>query len=609
MLNPESDRLYYGEQLTPPDGYTFDSAIATTYSLDLDALLAVPIALCFHDTLDGDLKGEKLALLEAIGQLKGRLKVFYQKGNIHLPPQFNRLYTLLEPCLHAIVPNGGAFSSFHPKLWLLRFASIEQSNQRPKICYRLIVLSRNLTFDRSWDVAVTLDGHMGKSKSKISESQSGLDFLKTLLSLDKKFEPATDMVKELDYIVWDVPAQFKASQFLAGGAGYGSPLFFDHDQFDELLIVSPFIKSTGGGVSALNWLENVAPADKRYLFSRAEELNAVGKEKLAGWHCFSLNELIVNGEERNEVYDSSSGEMPNKQDLHAKLLISQLGKKVCWHVGSANATAAALGDQIKASPRNTETMLRLEGDASKVGVGVLLAQLTSTEHGSLFVEHKFQPINIETVDSLKHLLRQTVHQLISAKWNLKAELNDSDQTFSLHLGVTLVEPLSNCVSVFVKQLAIPDDKSLSEKMFWDKVALINISSFIPVVVKVNDSELETKLLIEAELEIEGGDSRHQSILKELVNSPQKVLSYLRLLLQFKSGGGKNSPGRKKAIGNGESDFILSDELILEELLIASSRHPDVLKRVSATLKRLQKAAVPIPEEFAKLWKHFEKGLR
>ena len=80
MLEPKNDRLCYGEQLIPPDGFDFDAAIATTYSLDLNALLAVPIALCFRNTLDGDLKGEKLALLEAIGQVKGRLKVFYQIG-------------------------------------------------------------------------------------------------------------------------------------------------------------------------------------------------------------------------------------------------------------------------------------------------------------------------------------------------------------------------------------------------------------------------------------------------------------------------------------------------------------------------------------------------
>ena len=66
MLAPESNRLDYGEQLNPPEGYELDAAIATSYSVDLNTLLAVPIALCFNDTLDGDLKGEKLALLEAL---------------------------------------------------------------------------------------------------------------------------------------------------------------------------------------------------------------------------------------------------------------------------------------------------------------------------------------------------------------------------------------------------------------------------------------------------------------------------------------------------------------------------------------------------------------
>ena len=110
MLKPEVDRLDYGQQLIPPEGYELNVAIASTYSLDLNALLAVPIALCFSDTLDGDLKGEKLALFEAIGQLKDKLRVFYQKGNIATPSTYNRLFTLLEPCLQPVIPEGGVFS-------------------------------------------------------------------------------------------------------------------------------------------------------------------------------------------------------------------------------------------------------------------------------------------------------------------------------------------------------------------------------------------------------------------------------------------------------------------------------------------------------------------
>ena len=74
MLTPNQCRFDYGKNLQPPPGFDLDAAIATSYSLDLNALLAIPIALCFRDTLEGDLKGEKIALFEALEQLKGKLK-------------------------------------------------------------------------------------------------------------------------------------------------------------------------------------------------------------------------------------------------------------------------------------------------------------------------------------------------------------------------------------------------------------------------------------------------------------------------------------------------------------------------------------------------------
>ena len=103
MLNPKAERVDYGWELRPPEGYELDSAIAATYTLDLDALLSVPVALCFHDTLEGEIQGERLALLEAVGQLKGRLKVFYQAGKIKLPSSYNRLFALLEPWLLSLI--------------------------------------------------------------------------------------------------------------------------------------------------------------------------------------------------------------------------------------------------------------------------------------------------------------------------------------------------------------------------------------------------------------------------------------------------------------------------------------------------------------------------
>ena len=55
MLNPNNDRIDYGMILSPPDGYTLDFAIGTTYSLDLDALVGACISLGLSEDMDSTL--------------------------------------------------------------------------------------------------------------------------------------------------------------------------------------------------------------------------------------------------------------------------------------------------------------------------------------------------------------------------------------------------------------------------------------------------------------------------------------------------------------------------------------------------------------------------
>ena len=310
MLNPKSERVDYGWELRPPEGYELDSAIAATYTLDLDALLSVPVALCFHDTLEGEIQGERLALLEALGQLNGRLKVFYQAGKIKLPASYNRLFALLEPWLQPVMPGNVAYSSFHPKFWLLRYTA----PKRP-IRYRLIVLSRNLTFDRSWDLALSLDGEV--SRESIDSAHQGWDELvRDLLLQDPSFEPGKLIRKELGRINWHPPENFRDPRILAGGPGYGRPLDMLSPN-DSILVVSPFLKDSVGGVGALDELPQRAPEGNRWLFSRGEELDEIGPEKLEDWSCFSINTDVVDGEERLEMGT-------DRQNLHANLPMRQL---------------------------------------------------------------------------------------------------------------------------------------------------------------------------------------------------------------------------------------------------------------------------------------------
>ena len=53
---------------------------------------------------------------------------------------------------------------FHPKIWVLRFLD---RSEEPS--YRLLVLSRNLTGDRSWDTILWLDGRPEERPLAINE--------------------------------------------------------------------------------------------------------------------------------------------------------------------------------------------------------------------------------------------------------------------------------------------------------------------------------------------------------------------------------------------------------------------------------------------------------
>jgi hypothetical protein len=593
MLNPKAERVDYGWELRPPEGYELDSAIAATYTLDLDALLSVPVALCFHDTLEGEIQGERLALLEAVGQLNGRLKVFYQAGKIKLPSSYNRLFALLEPWLQPVMPGNVAYSTFHPKFWLLRYTA----PKRP-VRYRLIVLSRNLTFDRSWDLALSMDGEVS-SESLYSTHQGWEALVKDLLLQDPSFEPGKVIRKELGRINWQPPENFKDPRILAGGPGYGRPLDLLSPN-DSILVVSPFLKDSVGGIGALDELAYRAPEGKRWLLSRGEELDDIGPEKLEGWSCLSINSDVVDGEERLEM---GAG----RQNLHAKLIVVERGQTCHWHLGSANATTAALGN-AGADPRNTELMVRLTGKSKAIGPAALLAQWVDKENPSngLFVEHRFEEREETEGESERDLFRVLSFDLVKANWTLSAREAESDPTlFELELSIDEMPKLPEGLSVEVGLLPVRKSyRCLEHAICWNNLNINQLSAFLAVRITSQASSETEYLVIQTDLDLPAGTNRERRIIEQLVDTEDKFLNYIRLLLQrhpdknewfsFDTAGGQA----------GALATLLGDSPIFEQLMLAAARDTEALERIQKMIDRLEGTSVPVPERFAQLWRHF-----
>ena len=609
MLLPDKDRLDYGEQLIPPEGYELTNAIATTYSLDLNTLLTVPIAMCFRHTLEGSVEHMRIALLEALATLDDKLTVFYQKGNIKLPDKYNSLFGLLEKSLVPVVPNAGesssAFSSFHPKLWLLRFESPDESKN---VKYRLIVLSRNLTFDRSWDLSAVING---ESRGFRKPSNWPLiHFFDQLYSssAESAFENVIDR-EELVKVLWKRPDNIKDIGFL-------STLFDEENQRQSpidlapgnqaMLAVSPFIRGGGSNVDALNWLATFAPQEQCYLFSRKEELDIAGRDALAGWQCYAFNEHLVDAEENEEMELSSFAE--NDLNLHAKLLVvDETDSTSSWHLGSANTTQAAMGDGLR-PPRNSEFMMRLTGAKGQLGVHSLIGQWVN-EHGTgLFVKHQFSDLEATEEPVSDNEQRLLEFSLIEADWQLTVDSSNADHGDSEYTLIMLGPQIHipDDYQVNVSTLSAAQYRQLAEEVVWDNLNPTQISALLHFEI-VQNGIVVKHLVVQADITFHCELDRRKAITNDLFENRSQFLEYIAFLLLIDPDKQDLFTHADRQLGESSVEAILSkDSVIYEKLLKAAATSPETLERIDRLQAQADQAI--IPEEFTMLWRVFSQLL-
>ena len=245
MLKPD-ERAHLLELLRPPAGCQLDCAVGTTFSLDLLSALMLPLSFAFFDweREDGQPRADPLALLEALRRYGDRFTVFCQAGQIRLPSKYPPLVTFLEPCIYEVQPRDDE-GVFHPKVWALRFISEDGA-----IRYRVLCLSRNLTFDRCWDTVVALDGELVDRSNAIAANHPLGDFIAALPQLalrrvsPERRQGIMKMADELRRVRFTWPEGFDERQcrFWVAGLDDQGASPFDMRR-DQSLIVSPFLSN------------------------------------------------------------------------------------------------------------------------------------------------------------------------------------------------------------------------------------------------------------------------------------------------------------------------------------------------------------------------------
>ena len=600
MLDVKKHRLDYGAMLIPPSGYRLAKAIAATYTLDLNTLLSIPVALFFSQTLEGNFETERVQLLEAIQRCPEVLRIYHQRGKIHVPRKHNRLYGLLEPCVVGILPDN-AYTSFHPKVWVLRY---EHDNQ--PTMYRVIVLSRNLTYDRSWYIAGHLDGEVTEERQ--ARNQPLASFVSHLLS-HEGFDGDRKFVADLRRVHFLPPAGFSNnfSFHPVGIDGYLNPIVSQTGS--RAICISPFVHDE----AVRTVRENVA--DELLLFGCREELHRLKPESLSGIRTFCISDLIVDGESQEQGEDGG-GEQA-EQNLHAKLYVYQGNtSSVSWFLGSANATRAAF-------ERNIEFLLELRGSSAAAQLDRLKdGLLGADEKCGVFQEYQppQEPIDDSERKKLEEKLRLLEFAVLKHMDIQRAEVTPSENeaNFDLHLvldpGPGTWHELKVTVSPFNADAAEPQElpPGCVTTLTFQNINESNLSRFLRFDIWQGSDRLRSFLTKVAIVGLP--ETRVSRILRSIINSRDRFFEYLRFLLA--DDADKEQVGTepdKRGKSNDETASIWdTSSPIFEHLLLSASRSPRRLKAIDDVIEQLRKEDEEdptrrvVPQEFLEFWEAFKQ---
>lgn len=583
--------------LKPPPGFELVRGIGTTYSLDLNALLSIPVALVFAQTLEGDVSATRFQILEGIRRLSKTVKVYHQKGQLHIPKQFNWLFAYLEDVLSPVLPSQ-AYASFHPKVWILKY----HNRAETKSLFRVIVLSRNLTYDRSWDVAAFLEGEVGDNP--IAGNKALADFA-TWLNNKDPFDEAEDFIRDLKAADFRPPDGFDSHVFHPIGIdGYTSnPVF--QKRGDKGVVISPFLDE-----NAIKVIQNQIEVDKLTVFSNKEDLDSLTNSTLEKCDSYYLAEMIRDGE--SAFSETDDGSEPQQQNLHAKVFLFEEKNHSQLLLGSSNASLAA-------RDRNTEFMIELIGNSD---YSKLFRDLTGVDgkSGPFFHYQRHEDQDHQSKDdAITQKLRELEYRLLKAPIVGRLEKRERSDNYDLYLEINLtrVQPIGGAAisvqplgkSNLYRRLSLGEKVKLSFK----NIDVLHLSQFLQFKIEQR-GKLYHQFLVH--IKIKGiPKDRLSSLFKAIIDSQDKFFEYLRFLLAGEIT--KDDILREfqeypeHAKNHADVDSWFHELPIYESMLEAASRNPKKLIEVDAIIDRLSKDSdmdSVIPPAFLNFWQQFKRAV-
>ena len=602
MLNPNNDRLDYGQVLAPPVNYKLDFAIGTTYSLDLDALVGACIALGLAEETDSDLMKNPVCLLEALRATGDKVALFCEGGQIHLPGNVTSLYILLEkmvfPVTTAKRKGVAKYPSFHPKFWLIRYV-----DEKNNYLYRAVVLSRNLTFDRSWDVTFCMDGK--KTSAETVKNNPVGDFISYLIKQLPETDYAAEKQKKMKSVIRELKnvefsldsKEFTDFDFIPFGIGnqYGSnqkPLYtLLEDSFHEAFIMSPFLSS--GVIKNFNerskWMEHA----EYVLITRASELGKLKPSDCSNFEIYTMKDAVVDGE---GLISEETSDI-QKQDIHAKIYMLRKGSDSSLYLGSLNASHNALHG-------NVEFMIKLHSKNRYLNLTKMKESLFGTDEAeSPFQLAQFNNKQIDEVEEKANLLDGVIKDI--NRKALGAVIKENGERFDVSVSF---EPTSSGYEISVSPLLSKKTATMAETVVFTDLELTQLSEFYKISVSDGSQTVSRVIMIPTE---NMPDDREKAVVSSVVNDKKCFYRYIAFLL-----GDNLVVSALESMDMNESESSASQNhnkpiqlpALYEKMLHAAATNPERFKEIEYLIRSISSDGV-IPEGFEQLYNTFKKAVK
>ena len=597
-FDQNNDRVDYGELLSADAYYELDQAVCLTYSLDMEALMGIPLCLGMHGEMTTGQKNNPLYVLEAIRRTGKKLSIFCNVGCIKVPKTESRLYALLEDGIHEVrMPNYR--NNFHPKLWVLQYHNIHDGS----LMIKIVTLSRNLTFDQSMDVAVDMEGFVGsKINPKNQPIADLLTFVSQFDSNKNRYKMLIENVRRVEkFELLDCFDDYEFHPFgiygknengikrISSAERRKTPREMFRDCY-ALFVVSPFLSETVVGDLLDDYSKNPESGPvKRCLITRDTSVTKRiydSFNRRAGDGVWTINPALSS----NDALEDGDTFGYVNRDVHAKVYFTdKYNEPKKLYLGSLNTSNNAFD-------HNVEFLLELTYKpyhASYESVRDDFIPANDEKNGCPFVQ-------MTSFDEIEKEDEEAEVDFSEAVYGVQsAEVIPNNGAFTIKVdcehdfeGVT-IRPF------FVKT----NIKPLTEEVVFEGVTLNSLSNMFVLTKDGADC------LIRLEVTGMPSEEREDAIFNDIISNRPMFMTYMRYLLDedfYDSISFEELLSQSKEAGDGPEGYGFAVEPdIYERMLKAAAEYPERFDSMYEVVEKIDDEK--IGEEFKQLLELFIKA--